>query len=343
MKKAVAWIIFFLLTCGVEKVYAQSIDAGSFPDTAFSVPSIIGSPRSKGLIVRQETVLGYRIRSQAGQPNIPEGNGYVDYNSRWEFKLRLPIISSPDLIFAMGINYEIEEYDFRDEQNQSYFFYNKLERKSLKSAGGTLYIIKPFRGRAYFLFRGSADINGDYGYDEQPSARFLRLSATPMIGWKINDNLSYAIGLAYGYKFGRELVVPVLSYNRNFNKKWTLEATLPTRIRVRYNYNPRTFFYGVTELNGANYNITLPDPVLAGIRPLYLQKAEIRHLIIYERELYDWLWVGMETGMRTNINFNLTSTPRSRRDVVVRNRLGNAFLFSFSIFVVPPKRFVKDK
>lgn len=343
-KVIVVWSILCWVIIGRgELLLAQGSAASSFPDTAFSIPAIIGTPRSKGVVFRQETVLNYKIRSTPGRPGLPEGQGVVDYNSRWEFKLRLPIISSPGLTFAMGINYEVEEYSFQRLAQQPYFLYNKLEQKSLKSAGGTLYLIKPFRGRAYFLVRGSADINGDYGYDEQPTARFLRLSIAPMLGWKINDNLSYAVGLAYGYRFGRALVVPVISYNRNINRKWTLEATLPSRIRLRYNHNPRTFFYGVSELNGANYNIRLSDPMLANIPTIYLQKAEWRQLLIFERELYDWLWVGLETGMRTNINFNLTSGPRSRRDIVVRNRLGNAFLFSFSVFVVPPKRFVKQR
>jgi hypothetical protein len=203
-------------------------------------------------------------------------------------------------------------------------------------------VVKPWRGKRYFLLRASGDLNGDYGMSQYSKKNFLQFSIAPLIGWKKNENVSYAFGIAYGYNFGRPVISPLISYNRSFNRNWGLETMLPTKVKVRYTLNDKTLFFASTELNGARYNIHLNDSLLATKGNLYLQKSEIRYLLTFEREIHDWLWFSLEAGMRSNINFSLSDNTGPARHAMIRNKLNHAMLVSFSFFAVAPKKFLKN-
>ncbi len=123
---------------------------------------------------------------------------------------------------------------------------------------------------------------------------------------------------------------------------FVMVALLPSNAKLRYSPNPKNYCYAIAELNGANYTIRLPDSTLARNSSLYLQKSEVRLLLNYEREIYDFLWFGLEAGVRTNINFNLSESVHHRRDPIIRNQLNHALLLNASLFIVPPRKFVKE-
>ena len=96
-------------------------------------------------------------------------------------------------------------------------------------------------------------------------------------------------------------------------------------------------FAGI-EGKGTNYNLTL-SPNQNG--PLYLNHTEVRALYTVEREIHDWLWVGMEAGYRRNLDFSMTLSPERGGPSIADNQLNDAFVFNFSVFVVPPRKFYK--
>ncbi len=75
----------------------------------------------------------------------------------------------------------------------------------------------------------------------------------------------------------------------------------------------------------------------------YLQRTKARFLINYERDIYDFLWFGLEAGVRTPFNFSLSESIRTRRDPIIRNQLGTALLLNASVFMVPPGAFCRKK
>ena len=70
-------------------------------------------------------------------------------------------------------------------------------------------------------------------------------------------------------------------------------------------------------------------------------KSEVRFLLCWEREIHDWLWFSIESGIRSNIDFDLSDSPTLQSDQLIENRLNHAFTYGFSLFVVPPRRFLK--
>lgn len=330
--------LLLALACGAhaQETILQCTDSG------YCIPAIDGMPRSKGLIIRQERVENYSITSSPTNNNGPIGDGRIDNNRRWSFKLRLPILNREKLKIALGTHYSVEEYRFFDASDLSYPLYQSLEDKSLKSFGGALYLMKPFKRDRYLIVRGGARLNGDYSISDRPKAEFIKYSLSALYGIKRNQSMTWAAGLAYSYGFGQVAIYPVLSYFKSFNKRWGVEALLPVYAKLRLAPNEHYRFYLGTELHGANYNLHLTDSTLAPAgETVFLEKSEVRYLLSYEREIHDFLWFGVSAGARTNMGFNLASDFRSiATNRLMNNQLGNALLFNVSVFIVPPRKFL---
>jgi hypothetical protein len=320
-----------------SRLYRRSQEA----DSSYCDPSVVGAPPTKGIIFKYERILDYQIRSDSRVAEISDEKGEVRLNRRIELKVRAPLVLKKNLNVALGFRYFMEKYRFDNINHSEYPFYKSLENKPLKSIGGTLYVVKPFIGNKYFMLRAGLDLNGDYTIDDLPTIKFLRISITPLFGIKKDEFSSYAIGFSYNHVFGRPVISPIVTINKTFNKQWGLETTLPTHVRLRYTASPKNIWHLVTELNGGNYTLRLNDSILSQRQSVYLQKSEIRFLINYEREIYDFLWFSLEAGMRTNINFKLANSFRQRRNPIIDNKLNNALLVNASFFLVPPKKMMK--
>jgi hypothetical protein len=298
-------------------------------------------PRSKGIDINHEVVYSYSIKSSPSGSYTESGRGEVQSNSRTEIKIRLPVMLKPGFKMAVGFKYFQEDYEFDDLDENSFPFYRSLDDKPLRSVGGTVYIVKPFLGNKFFLARVGVTLNGDYTRDDEfATSEFLRFSVAPMIGWKKDPYTSFAIGLSLGRDFGRYSVFPVFSYNQSFSRKWGFESFLPVKAKLRFTPNEKNLFYLKAEGKGANYNIRLDDPNLEADRLYILQKLEIRYLLAYEREIHDWLWFGVEAGLRSNFRFNLNDSPRNN-STIIENDFNDALLLKAGIFVVPPRKFLE--
>lgn len=336
-------IFIFLLCLGrVCAANAQELFTWS-KDQGYCNPSVIGLPRTKAVIIKYELQPSYRITSTAKLGSYGNSEGKIRTNGRWDFRLRFPIINKPSLTIAAGIKYTQEEFRFDNNKTNTYSFYKDMEDRPLKSLGLHFYVVKPTKGKKYFLLRASFDLNGDYNSEKFADREFLKFSISPLIGWKKNENFSYAVGVSYGYTFGVPLVIPVFSFNKNFNCNFGIESLLPVNIRLRYTKNEKNYFYTGIELAGSSYRLNNEGTAFMDYSKLHLFRSELRFTATYEREIHDWLWFGMEAGYRHNLVFNLTNGPRARSDVIIDSKLRDAPLINASIFVVPPKGLLHKK
>lgn len=335
MIKKFSWLIVLLFYLTLTS-YGQ-VDNSANTDSAFTAPRVIGLPRSKGIIIKREIVRDYRIRSKSDQP-FGNSVGEIRRNRRWDFRVRLPLVLKENIKIAAGFQYFVEEFNF-DSNPNIYPFYQNLEDRSLRSIRGEIFIIKPTRTKRYYLFRMSGSLNGDYDESEFSNGDFFRFSLTPLVGWKKNAYTSYAFGVSLSYSFGRRAIFPVFTYSHSFNNKLGIEAVLPANAKLRYGtLNQKNYFYLKAELRGSNYSVRLEE---TQNELFYLDKSEIRFLLSWEREIHDWLWFGVESGLRSNINFDLSDSPSINANALVDNSLRGAFIYNISIFIVPPKKFLK--
>jgi hypothetical protein len=331
-------LILIVVLC-TTNVCAQEIFSWS-KETGYCTPSVVGLPRPKAFIFSYELQPHYKITSTAKDDNFVNDNAEINRNRRLDFRLRFPIINKPSLTIAAGLKYSREEFRFDDYPTSS-AFYNNLENRDLRSIGAHFYVVKPTKSKRYFIIRSALDFNGDYPSDKIKAGEFLKFSLAPLIGWKKNDNLSYGVGFSYGYAFGRPLIYPVFSYNRNFNCNWGIESILPVNLKLRYTKNEKNYFYAGFELQGHSYRLEVTDSAFSPYDKLHLFHSELRFTITYEREIHDWLWFGVEGGLRHNLSFNITDGPKSNSDVILKNKLSEAALINASIFIVPPKGFLR--
>lgn len=337
MKFTLAFVMCLALTA---QVTAQAIIIN--PDSAFCDPSIKDMPRSKGVELTYERRPEYSIRSDSKRDFIQDGSGELNHDRRFELKLKAPLLNRPFLKLALGFNYQVEEFRFSEPEKLTYPFYRTLEDKPLKKIGGTLYIIKPFRGNTYVLMRGAAYLNGDYRALNIPSSEFLKFSLTPLYGWKINGNTSLAAGVSFGHTFGERSLYPVVAFTRSFRKRWAWEATLPVSAKVRFSPDQQTHLYISGEISGGNYAIRLDDPIFTNFYPVvHLQHSELRLLFSIEREIYDFIWFGLETGTRTNLRYHLSDSDNIEPDILIESKLGQALVLNASLFLVVPKKYAK--
>jgi len=332
-----------LFVTSVTTSHTQEIFSWS-KEKEYCSPSVIGLPRAKAVIVKFELHPDYKIISTGKTGNFGNSEGEIKRNRRWDIRVRFPIVNKPSLIIAGGIKYTNEEFRFDNLSGvNSYPLYHNLEDKPLKTAGIHFYVVKPTTNKKYFILRTSLDLNGDYGSDKFGKKEFLKFSITPLIGWKQNANLSYAVGFTYGYTFGVPLIVPVFSYNKNFNCHFGIESVLPISLKLRYTKNEKNFMYAGVELAGASYRLDNENTPFTDYNRLHLFRSELRYTVTYEREIHDWLWFGVEAGYRQNLRFSLNNGPRTRSDVIISNKLNGSALVNASIFMVPPQGMLKKK
>ncbi|WP_019946344.1 DUF6268 family outer membrane beta-barrel protein [Hymenobacter aerophilus] len=317
----------------------------------YAVPSVVGMGPSKGVVAHIEGLANFNIKSDLRdrEPNEKSENTVVK-NRRAYIKAYAPLLNRPRLKLILGVNYDREEFKFEDP-NRS-VLYRNLEDKGLKTIGAQLAVIRPIDETRWYLARVKGELNGDYTSSELSVTDYLKMSGEFIYGWKRSPYYAWGVGAQLGYTFGRQSLYPVILYNRTFNPRWGVESLFPARVTVRRNVNPKTLLFGGYTVDGLNYNIKLREP-LGELRTLILRQTEAKFRLRAEREIYDFLWFGLEGGYRYNYSFNAFDEDSNRRnlfgiggsgnrDKTVVNTLGGAPYVSVELFLVPPRKLLRN-
>ncbi|WP_092767640.1 DUF6268 family outer membrane beta-barrel protein [Hymenobacter actinosclerus] len=315
----------------------------------YAVPSVIGMGPSKGVVAHLEALGNFNIKSDLRdrEPNEKSENTVIK-NRRAFIKAYAPILNRPRVKLILGLNYDREEFKFEDPDRSA--FYRNLEDKGLKTIGAQLAVVRPIDEVRWYLARVKGELNGDYTSSELSVADYLKLSGEFIYGWKRSPYYAWGVGAQLGYTFGRQSLYPVILYNRTFNPRWGVESLFPARVTVRRNVNPKTLLFGGYTVDGLNYNIKLREP-LGNLRTLIIRQTEAKFRLRAEREIYDFLWFGLEGGYRYNYSFNAFDEDSNRRnlfglgggnrDKTVVNTLGGAPYVSVELFLVPPRSLIR--
>lgn len=364
-------LLIGLLGIGTTRVVAQDVPARTpvYPvpapavgdsvlanqvgvDREFAVPSVIGMGPSKGVVAHLEGLANYRISSTASG-GAANGNDVTTHttvtkNRRAFIKGYVPLWNRPHLKVIIGVNYDREEFQFREPNNSAFF--RNLEDKGLKNLGTQLAVIRPIDATHWYLARVKGELNGDYTSDELNFDEYLRMSGEFIYGWKRSPLFAWGVGLQVSYTFGRQSIYPAILYNRTWNEHWGVEALFPARVSFRYNVNAKTLFYGGYTVDGLSYNIRLRQNLPDGRNTLILRQTELKPRLRVEREIYDFLWIGLEGGYRYNASFNgfdddgnagFSLLRGSKRPRLIDNTLGGAPYVAVELFLVPPRKLLK--
>jgi hypothetical protein len=315
----------------------------------YASPSVNGMGKSKGIVVNYEWQPDFNIRSTGKEPQIGNREAQVRRNNKLDIKAYVPLVNKPRFKLVGGFNYFFEEFNFEEPgKDSNYPFYANLEDRNLKTISGQLVMLRPINERNFYIFRIKGELNGDYSSHEVAIPDYLKTTVEYLYGWKRNSNLTYGVGAQLGYALGRRRIYPAFLYNQTFNDRWGIEALLPANADLRYNASARSIWFGGFSVDGASYNINVKGIGAPAFETLELRRSEIRARVRWEREIYDFLWMGAEAGYRENVSFNAFEKDANdsflfggKEDPIIKNKLKGAAIFSLEIFIVPPKRFLK--
>jgi len=317
------------------KAQTDSIAATS---NKYCIPALKGIPIGKGASFEYQRMPNISIETHDKTGLFGDSKNTIRSNNHIEAKLKIPIVNKPYLNILGGFKYNFEEYHFENLNENSNPFYRSLEDKALKSIGANITIIKPTKSTKFWILRASADFNGDYSGNASGSLTdYLKFSISPALGWKVNNNFSYALGVSYNYRFGNPLILPVVAINKNFNDKWGIEAILPLFIKSRYIHNKGLNWLNKIEIDGASYKLNNLEPELVNYSNIHLHRSAIQFSSRIEKKIVGWLWAATEIGFQQNLTYNVTNSNRAKKDVIFENTLKSGLLFNVSLFISPRK------
>lgn len=310
----------------------------------FATPSVIGMGPSKGLIFHYERMPRFNVASDGQVVGLQDFNSQAEKNARLVIKGYIPFWNRPHLKMVLGVNYEREEFKFR-QRPTGYELYDNIEDKGLKTLGAQLVVARPVNEVNWYIFRVKGELNGDYTSSELNVGDYLRTSAEFLYGWKRSPTFSWGVGVQLGYTFGRQSIYPAVLYNRTFNDRWGLEALFPARVTVRRNLSPKSLLFAGYTVDGFNYIIKLREPLRReggiDLRTLELRETEVKFRGRWEREIYDFLWFGLEGGYRYNYAFDAFDRTNASRTKIIDSKFAGAPYASVELFIVPPRKFIK--
>lgn len=331
--------ICFNLSAQVNNDIETWQNLGVCDTNGYCVSKIKTNIRPKGLSLVYQRVLDYNIRSRFKDSSFVDEKE-IRRNRLIEFKMKVPLVLKEKYNLVMGFNYVEEEFSFSNDEPLTNEFHRHLEDRPLKSIGTTFYLDRKFKGNHFLFSRAAISLNGDYSGNNK--TEYLRSSLTFLYGTKIDSTKMWGYGLSYSYRFGRLALYPLLFYNKQFTEKWGFEMALPVKTEFRYTPNLKNIFYFTNQLGGANYVLDFEE---ISEDNLFFGKSHYLGFLSYEREIYDFIWLGVSVGTQININFDLDKKNRlnSNEAPFIDNQLDPAPFFRLGLYIVPPKKmYYKD-
>ena len=260
------------------------------------------------------------------------------YNKFQNFKIKLkaPIILKDNFKLLIGYSYFSEFFDFQNIGTDFNYVFNELNNQSLKSNSLSLIISKPLNETRYLAFRFKYSASGDYENLFSFESQYAIYKFAGFYGIKPHENLEWGIGLGVSKSFRRNNILPFILFNKNFNKKWGIEAVFPGLIFGRYNLNTSNIFLFGAEYNSESYRIDSDNELPLQQFAYAYNHSEIKTSIRYEHRFTPWVWGAIKTGYQ----FNFSSDFETKNEIVAdfnANPTGALFL-NLSIFISPPNK-----
>ncbi len=245
------------------------------------------------------------------------------------FAVNTPVISKNSITVSLGAN--IWNSNVALEKVPTDEFNKNITQ--LNSIGLNATVFKPFNEKNFAIFQVSGDINGNYTNVSDINGKGFTFSATAIYGWKKSDNFIWGIGVSRTYRAGALIHIPVVLYNRTFNKTWGIETVFPAKLNIRRNFSPTSLLMLGYEIEGNSYNIATSGP-----NDLYLRRGELKPRLSYEQKISGFIWLAAQAGVRFDWRFDVydIKNPSANEKLLFSNTMGNPFYFNLSLNFVSP-------
>lgn len=255
-----------------------------------------------------------------------------------------PVVSRNNIIFAIGLAYNEQRYQFREPINESTNpFVRSLAVAPLRSLGMNFQLFKPFNAKHFLIVQAQADYAGNWTITKWHNPKDIKFSGAIIYGQKKNDRLMWGVGVARTYRLGEQNYIPVALFNFTArSQKWGFETLFPARADFKVMPDARTFVRLGVDLEGNSYVINNQRGFFSsGLRTIELKRGEMRFRMIYEHQIKGFYWVSVEGGYRLNWVYNLDEGDFYRglfgnQPYLMENGLGNTFFVKLAFSLVSP-------
>ncbi|MGB3467472.1 MAG: DUF6268 family outer membrane beta-barrel protein [Cyclobacteriaceae bacterium] len=258
----------------------------------------------------------------------------IDDDKLYKIKLAVPIKLKGKTKMGLQLKYYRQRFNFDDDTNlgQNELFDYLSDQTFVNTGARFIYRRKKSETENISFLAGAEMRSDDHSWNSNSAlyyanATYIKnLSATKKIGFG-----AYAANSLGAYSF-----YPLFIYESALSKRITMELVLPKSATFRYRVNDRTFLSAKASFRGWRYNLshTIPD----SDRAFTLRRSDAQFTLAYEREIHDWLWMGVETGYNKNLRYVMTNPGDRSRDAINTLSSKDATYLKFSIFVVPPRK-----
>ncbi len=290
-------------------------------------------PRPKFLEINHE--LFNRFATFSSSEVLGNSSALVNKNLIRKAKIRFPILMLSNLNIFGGLGYASENFSFKEIRDNNYPLYQRLENNSLKRIAANVIVKKDLDRNRFRFYYFNTSLNSDRPQFNNLLNQ-LKLSVTVVLGKDLNPYKQIGYGLSFGYDLGQPTVFPLFVFKNDFSLHWGLELLLPKKISLRYSPNESMHFSLFNEVVGGSYH--LQDEPIAGFDNVEFRRSALRAGALIDREVHDWLWLGLKGGYNHPIQIFISEPGKRRRDSIVDVDANASVFFQLSVFMVPPRK-----
>ena len=278
--------------------------------------------------------IGYRGFSNYQSSYVnSQGRNVFSSDQLLTVRVGVPLVLKEKTLFGVQLKYLRQTYHTEFIPQNSDDIYRYLNEEKLINSGLNFLYQRNLDEKRKIIVLGATELASDTTSVNRYSARYL-ISGSYNI--RKSERLELGYGMVFNYALGVFNVYPTFTYIRALSSKTMIEATLPSFISLRYHPTDKAFLIFKTQFDNWRYSIT--DALSQEPAQLTLQRADLFLSLIYEREIYDWLWTNVEASYVNNVVY-LVSLPGERwRDPIQEYHLKDAAYLKFSLVIVPPRK-----
>ena len=286
-------------------------------------PLIIGNLPKKQWSLQGELQSGFKNSyTEYRIPNNIKGNNTYDGVPSLRASFYKPIITKPKSYVTFEAGYWLSSFYGK---NLNSVITNQPQGNdvfTLYSVTAATTIFKPIDDKHFILINASVEANGNAAAFTKLSGQNILVGGAAIYGWKKSYNQMTGIGILRAYRLGKLIHVPAFLWNKNFNKKWGVEALLPARATFRYAANKKTFAVAGFDLEGTQYLYTRTLPLQFNT---FVQRGEVKTKVGLDTELSKRVRLTAQMGARFMARFNWSSDKKGNELVIENNAKPNLY------------------
>ncbi|MEM6965014.1 MAG: DUF6268 family outer membrane beta-barrel protein [Bacteroidota bacterium] len=326
-------LLLHLVSLGQLKpdLYPEDLNTEEIRVNCYCKPGVENKSPSRGLALIYNR-LGAGTYQDDQNTSFSDPRSAYTQRQNFEFKIKAPLILKDNFKLLLGYKRQVEYFDFNQFGEEFNFAFQELDEETLKSNTISLLVSRPLNETRYMIFRLSYGADGDYGNWMSFRQKYAIYKFFGLYAFKPNADFEWGIGVGATKNFRRFGALPFILYNRNFNKKWGIEAVLPGFVFGRYNINRNNLLLFGVEYESESFRIDSDTDNPTAFAYAYNHSA-IRNSIRVEHRIVPWVWGAIRLGYQ--FNFNSEFDSRSDETTLFFADPTNAMFLTIGIFVSP--------